>query len=68
MARPTGQDVVAIESRVCYGSQEKGDPPHHGAQMGNTRVGQEAEGEGNVGRSFHWGFHRKEPVKNIRQV
>lgn len=38
---------------------------HHAVEpkWRNTKVGQEAEREGNVGKSLYWGFHGKEPVK-----
>ena len=43
--------------------------PYHGrATWGSSRVGQEAEGGGNVGESLYRGFHEKEQARQGQQV
>ena len=48
MVRPTDQEVTATETIVCctHRSQEKSMPHQQGATQANTRITQEAEGEG----------------------
>ena len=48
MARPTDQEMTAIEEILCYThrSQGEGQVTPGGATRGSTRAGQEAEGEG----------------------
>lgn len=63
MAKPKGQEMVAIERTVCYSSQEEG--THHAMDPNGEAPGlvRRLRGKGNVGRRLYCGFHGKEEVK-----
>ena len=48
MERPADRETTFIEKVVCYNSQEEGVHRTKGTIRGSTRVGQEAEGEGEL--------------------
>lgn len=49
MRKPTDQDMVVIEKRVCYSHKRKGHIMSHIATQGTTSMGEEAEGVGGWG-------------------
>lgn len=67
LVRPRGQRRTAIEKIVCYSPFLRGEGSHTmvGDPKGNTGVGQRAE---HGGKSLYGGYHRKELVRQGKQV
>lgn len=69
VVRPTDQETIAIERRVCYFQFLRGGILHGSgtpcrATQGCTRVGQEAEEQGKAwAKAFIVGFHGKEQAR-----